>query len=160
MDVFCGSCWAQAVELLLITKLSCSAVGMLPVLQLGKLRQGASIVWKLGIGLPNDWNHRLLTVTSVCSSFHAEVLLTYISRSLSQRNNTYFESKEQWHPAEDPINTWHSSSSGRALDRQSNERGKSKQKLDGDRGKMILVGCCFPPKLDYNSGRLNWGKPI
>ena len=45
--------------------------------------------------------------------------LTYISRSLSQRNNTYFQSKEQWHPAEDRINTWHSSSIGRALDRQS-----------------------------------------
>ena len=75
------------------------------------------------IGLPNDWNHRLLTVASVCSSFYAEVLLTYISRSLSQRNNAYFLSKEQWHPAEDPINTWHSSSSGRALDRQSRGSG-------------------------------------
>ena len=29
----------------------------------------------------------------------------------------------QWHPAEDPINTWHSSSSGRALDRQSRGTG-------------------------------------
>ena len=42
------------------------------------------------IGLPYDWNHRLLTVASVCSPFYAEVLLTYISRSLSQRKNTYF----------------------------------------------------------------------
>ena len=75
------------------------------------------------IGLPYDWNHRLLTVASVCSPFYAEVLLTYISRSLSQRNNTYFQSKEQWHPAEDPINSWRSSSIGRALDRQSRGSG-------------------------------------
>ena len=56
-------------------------------------------------------------------TFYAEVLLTYISRLLSQRNNTYFQSKEQWHPAEDPINTWHSSSIGRALDRQTRGSG-------------------------------------
>ena len=31
--------------------------------------------------LPYDWNHRLLTVASVCSPFYAEVLLTYISTS-------------------------------------------------------------------------------
>ena len=50
-------------------------------------------------------------------------ILTYISRSLSQRNNAFFQSKEQWHPAEDPINTWHSSSIGRELDRQSRGSG-------------------------------------
>ena len=44
--------------------------------------------WRL-----TGWNNRLLTVASVCSPFYAEVLLTYISRSLSQRNNTYFQSK-------------------------------------------------------------------
>ena len=75
------------------------------------------------IGLPYDWNHRLLTVASVCSPFYAEVLLAYISRALSRRNNTYFQSKEQWHPAEDPINAWHSSSIGRALVRQSRGSG-------------------------------------
>ena len=78
-------------------------------------------VWFQSYGYPINrvTVHRLLTVASVCLPFYAEVLLTYISRSLSQRNNTYFQSKEQWHPADDPINTWHSSSIGRALDRQS-----------------------------------------
>ena len=62
-------------------------------------------------------------MASVCSPFYAEVQLTHISRSLSQRNNMYFQSKEQWHPAEDPINSWRSSSIGRALDRQSRGSG-------------------------------------
>ena len=36
-------------------------------------------------------NHRLLTEENVCLSFYAEVRSNYISRSLSRRNNTYFQ---------------------------------------------------------------------
>ena len=34
-------------------------------------------------------------MASVCSPFYAEVLLTYISRSLSQRNNTYLQTETE-----------------------------------------------------------------
>ena len=37
----------------------------------------------------------IMTVANACLSFYAEVQSNNISRSLSQRNNSYFQSKEQ-----------------------------------------------------------------